>query len=259
MIKKKEAGRIPAAQLGDCKPWQLPRVKGGHVVRSPFAEKQKQDAPLAGASAHVASGEVSEEEMEPTPLTVEELEKIRQDARDEGHEQGYREGREEGHQAGLATGRDEGYQAGLSQAQGEIDALKAQLAGLIQALEQPLAEQRGELEQVLVHLATEAARAVVNRELNTRPELFRQAVEAAMDALPPSEQGLTFIVHPDDAPLLKEIQDRERSDWEIYADSDVARGGLRVKGRHSYLDFTRERRFAEVVEQLLEKPAAEEE
>lgn len=237
-------GRIPAGELPRVKRWALPRVEGGHVVVSPFQQKPQQ----AAASA-------KEEELDLSDLTVAALQKLRDDAQREGFEQGLAEGRAQGESLGRQAGHDAGYKAAYTQAQAEIDDLKARLSGMIKQLSEPLAQQQQELGRVALNLVGDIARAVVGRELQTRPELLEDAVRHALDVLP-QQEALSFAVHPDDEVALQALREREGGNWEIRAEATLTRGGIRVRGLNSYLDYTVEGRFATVMSQL-EQDAAE--
>jgi len=239
--KSKIPGIISAKDLPPIKSWTLPRVKGAHVVRSPFAEKDRTDA-----------DDVAVEEVEdPKPLTVESMEKIRAQAQKDGFKQGHQEGLEQGLQEGRAKGERLGYQAGLAQAKGEMDRLRGALGGLISSLQEPMGRQQQELEQALLRLVVDTAKAVVGQELATRPELMQQAINSALAALPHGESQLCFTVNVEDLALMEEIREREHGGWSVRGDGSVARGGVMVKGASSFLDFSVEKRFSQVVDQLL--------
>ncbi|WP_165840036.1 flagellar assembly protein FliH [Motiliproteus coralliicola] len=238
--KKTSTGRIPAAELRALKTWDFPRVGGQHVVRSPFTDKQADpaapppDRPISSA-----------------PLTVAEMEKLREQARQDGLAEGLAQGRQQGHAEGLESGRSEGYQAAYQQAEAEISALKGRLASAIAELQKPMEAQLEGLDQALMRLVVDTAEAVVRRELKTRPELLRQAIAESLDALPQQAQQLCFFVHPDDEALLIEVREQERANWEVAVDPALSPGGLRVRGECSYLDYSVEARFSQVVEQVL--------
>ena len=246
MAKKNPmAGRIPAAQLSSFKTWDFPKVGGQHVVRSAFKE-ESEPRPEALQHQLISDG----------PLTVGEIERLREQARAEGHAEGLEQGLAQGHQQGLEAGKSEGYQAAYQQAEAEINDLKSRLLSLQQGLYQPLRDQSDAIEQAVLGLVVDTATAVTRRELATRSELLEQAVHEALEALPQQAQQLCFFVHPDDEALLQQLQQQERADWEIAADASLARGGVRVRGEASFLDFSVEERLRQVVTQLLE-PTAE--
>lgn len=220
-------------------------MKGSHVVRSPFQEK---DQPAQIKETLV------EELADAEPLTVEAIERIRKQAHDESYAKGYREGAAKGEQEGRTKGEKLGYDSGIKRGQAEITRLQQQLGGLIKSVESPLAEQQDELETALLRLVTDAAVATVKSELDARPELLRQAVHEALLALPHGEVRLCFTVNPADQAQVESIREREHADWTIRPDPGVTAGGLLVKGAHSYLDYSVENRFTQVINQILSPP-----
>nr|WP_281411962.1 FliH/SctL family protein [Motiliproteus sediminis] len=150
---------------------------------------------------------------------------------------------------GRAAGRESGHQAAYSEAQAEIDDLKARLASLASQLQSPLARQHEALEAQMLQLVADIAQAVIGGELATRPELMREAVQRALDVLP-QEGALSFSVHPDDESLLLELREREGAAWEVRTDAAMARGGLIARGANSYLDYQLDKRLAAVLAQL---------
>ncbi|WP_421866722.1 flagellar assembly protein FliH [Motiliproteus sp.] len=238
--KKTSTGRIPAAELRALKSWDFPQVGGQHVVRSPFKEKQA-DSAEPNPNRPISTA----------PLTVAEMETIREQARQDGMAEGLEKGRQRGYAEGLESGRSEGHQAAYQQAETEINALKARLASAINELQKPMEAQLEGLDQALMRLVVDTAEAVVRRELKTRPELLRQAIADSLDALPQQAQQLCFFVNPDDEALLLEVREQERASWEVAVDPALSPGGLRVRGECSYLDYSVEARFRQVVEQVL--------
>ncbi|MCW8883866.1 MAG: flagellar assembly protein FliH [Motiliproteus sp.] len=241
--KTKNPGRIAAKDLPPIKTWVLPRVQSAHVVRSPFKEK---------GSPGVAASPV-EELVDPEPLTVEALERIRKEARQEGFQQGQKEGFEQGEQQGRAKGEKLGYDTGLKRGEGEIDRLSQQLSGLIQSLQDPFQKQQHELESALLQLVVDTSKAVIKHELRADPGLLAQVVEEALAALPHGEPELCFTVHPDDLSQMERIREREHADWSVRGDEQLTQGGVLVKGANSYLDYSVENRFTQVVSQLLDQ------
>ncbi|MFT6913995.1 MAG: flagellar assembly protein FliH [Motiliproteus sp.] len=238
--KDKPDDLISARDLPPLTAWAFPQVAGAHVVRSPFNEQQ--DSPKASrASVPVSSG----------PMTVAQMDKLRAQAQQQGRTQGLAEGRREGHQKGAETGKAVGYKAGYQRGEAEINELKARLQSMLEAMQSPLEQQIEGLEQALLRLVVDTAEAVTKQELATRPELLRQALKESLDALPQQAQQLCFFVHADDEALLRELSQQERAPWEIVVDPLLTRGGIRVRGECSFLDFTVEKRFTQVVEQLL--------
>lgn len=239
--KKSLDGLISARDLPPLKAWAFPQVAGAHVVRSPFKDQQESAAVAPSVSVPVSSG----------PLTVEEMDRLRAQARQQGHAEGLAEGRKQGHQQGVDAGQVVGHKAAYQKAEAEINDLKARLKSLLGALQRPLEQQLDGLEQALLRLVVDTAEAVTKQELATRPELMLQALKESLDALPQDSQQLCFFVHADDEVLLRELSQQERASWEVVVDPTLSRGGMRVRGECSFLDYTVEKRFSQVVQQVL--------
>lgn len=246
--KAKHSGRIPAAQVPPLKSWNLPRVSGAHVVRSPFKERHAQQP--APEPVEPAPETVPQEQQ----LSAEALEEIRQQARDEGYQQGYQEGLEQGQREGRVKGEELGFQSGLQRGEDQINAQHERLGALIKSLQRPLAKQQQELEAALLRLVIDTAATVVKQELASRRELLQQTVSDALAALPHGEPQLRISVHPDDLALLEEVREREHGEWSLRADPSMLAGGVVIQGANSYLDYSVEGRFSQVAQQLLAAP-----
>ncbi len=239
--KIKKGVRIPAGELASVKNWHLPQVNSTHIVRSPFEEKKRTKPAVS----------VTQEEINVEPLTVAAIEKLRQQSEEEGYRKGHSEGLETGLSEGRAKGEELGYTTGMKRAEGEINALKATLNGLMGAISSPLEQQRDELEETLLTLIQDATKAVIGAELSTRPELLTSAIEKALKTLPHESEDLTFTINPDDLALVESLRDQESANWAIKTDASVQQGGLVVKGVNSYVDYSIEGRYADVMSQLL--------
>jgi len=237
---KKTPQRIPREELTAYERWELPVLdeQGNEVART--------------------------EEQEVRPLTVADLEAIRQAA----HEEGFREGREAGFRQGLAEGRERGHQEGLEagQAEGreqgrreareqtraELDEQLARLQNLVAELAEPVRRHQEEVADSLTGLVTTLARVVVKRELQLDSSVIRQVVREALDALPPEAENIRIHVHPDDLEPVHEIAGTLEAAASVVADSHLTPGGCRVETRHSQVDFTVEERFRQAVRNMLD-------
>ena len=118
---------------------------------------------------HYEPPEQEAEEQEPEPLTAQQLEEIREAAREEGFkagfEQGYQEGVEQGEHAGLEQGREKGFQSGFEQglADGKAKMAEAEqrLAHVINGLAQPTQQLTETLRQQLLELVLNLTRTIL--------------------------------------------------------------------------------------------------
>ncbi len=243
--------RIPAEELTAYERWELPVMDG------------------AGAEAQSPSEAAIEEleGVEVQPLTAQDLEEIRQAAWSEGHEEGFQLGQQEGHEQGLKSGHEEGYQQGLEQGlaqgleegrrQGE-EAKRAEIDASLQRLEQvtlelmePIRQQRDDAEQALLNLALAVARTVIRREVSLDTSHIAQVVTEAIDSLPRGSDRIKLIVSPQDAPLVRQMVERQQENWTVTESADLLPGGCKVETSVSLVDYTVEKRFQLAVQQML--------
>ncbi len=160
--------------------------------------------------------------------TVGELESMRQQAHNEGHE--------------------EGYAAGIQQARSEV----LQIHALLQNLHGALHKLDEQVAQSLLDLSLEVARKMVSEVLLVRPEIILNIVSEAVSSLPHFNQNAHLVLHPDDADLVrKQLGDQlTHTGWKIFTDAQIKRGGCRVETAHSHIDATTEARWKNVVESI---------
>lgn len=174
----------------------------------------------------------AEEQEEIERITAAELERIRQQAYDEGYSQG--------HAAGYASG--------AQQTQTEI----GQLQTVMQALHGALNQIDEELAQSLLNLALEVARKMVGETLQVKPEIILNIVNEAIGSLPHFNQHAHLVLHPEDAELVrKHMGDHlAHGGWKLIGDNGVERGGCRVETAHTKVDATVEARWKRIVESI---------
>jgi len=223
--------RIRAEDARAAALWTLPVVQSHHLVGL-----QRKPEPV--------EEEVVEEFVDGR-LKLSELEKIREDA----YQEGLQQGREEGLQQGLDEGRASGHQQGLAAARAEIDAQLQLLSVLQQQLDQPLRQVSTQVEQVVVDLITEMAQAVIDVQIERDDSVVLRAVEDAIAQLPQAGAEIKIILHPDDVPLLEPLLALNER-WSLVAEETIARGGCKVVSGYGLLDNTVERRFDAAVTRL---------
>lgn len=229
---------IRAKDLGSVDRWSLPSFDehGDAQQDVPAPEAVVAEAPTPPPQE---SEEVALEDVK--PLTLDELEAIRQDAYNEG----------------FATGEKDGFRAGQLKAKQEADAA---LAGRVQALEQvmrhlfePIAEQDQQLEVALVTLVGQIAREVIQRELSGDSSQIRQVLREALKLLPMGAENIRIHLNPQDFELVKALRDRHEENWRILEDDSLLPGGCRVESEHSRIDASVETRLSQALKQLFEQ------
>lgn len=183
--------------------------------------------------------EVPLEEVQ--PLTLEELESIRQEAYNEG----------------FATGEKEGFHSTTLKVRQEAEvALVAKLQALEQLmvnLFEPIAEQDTQIEKTLVELVKHIARQVIQRELAMDSTQIEHVMREALKLLPLGVGNVRLYVNPQDFEQVKSLRERHEESWRIVEDEALLPGGCRVETEHSRIDASVETRIAQAMDQLADQ------
>jgi flagellar assembly protein FliH len=175
--------------------------------------------------------EVPLEEVQ--PLTLEELEAIRQEAYNEG----------------FAVGEKEGFHSTTLKVRQEAEvALTAKIAGLellMANLFEPIAEQDTQIEKSLVDLVQHITRQVIQRELAIESTQIEHVMREALKLLPLGVGNVRLYVNPQDFEQVKALRERHEETWRIV--------GCRVETEHSRIDATIETRIAQVMAKLFDQ------
>jgi flagellar assembly protein FliH len=160
--------------------------------------------------------------------TAESVERVYQQATEQGFQAGYTEG--------LAAAREHG---------ARMAALLSGLQGEFTALDQNIAEQ-------LLQLALTVAKQVLTTALNVRPELIIPLVKEAVQSLAASGAPASLSLNPEDAALVREAlgEHLQHGAVKIIEDRGMARGGCRLHSAGSTIDAAVETRWQRVVEAI---------
>ena len=230
---------IRAKDVGGFDRWAIPSFDP--EVETP-PEPEPEPAPAVEAEQPQME-EVAVEDVK--PLTLDELEAIRQDAYNEG----------------FATGEKDGFRAGQLKAKQEADAALAgklaQLEQLMTHLMEPIASQDQAVEHGLVNLVSQMTRQVIQRELTTDSSQIRHVLREALKLLPMGASNVRIHIHPQDFEQVKALRERHEESWRILEDESLQPGGCRVESEHSRIDASIETRLALALKQLFEQQRAQ--
>lgn len=160
--------------------------------------------------------------------TAEEIERIQQQAYQEGFAAGMRDGRAQGEAFSL-----------------HMKELLIELEHALQRFESVIAEQ-------ILALALDIARQLVRRSLRVEPDIVLNVVREAIESLPQISEHPVLVLHPDDANMVRQMlaYEYQESVWRVVDDPGMARGGCRVETTESEIDATLESRWKRIVEAL---------
>ena len=176
----------------------------------------------------------------PDPLsnlpTVEQLERMHDDARNEGLAAGFAEGRA----AGLAEGH--------AAAARDVEHLRT----LIESFAQQLAIADQAIAHEALLLSLDVSKAMLKRALAIKPDFVIDIVREAIEYLPLVQQPALLHLNPDDAVLVRARLGDEIAGggWRIVEDIQVARGGCRVDTASNQIDATAETRWQRIAAAL---------
>ncbi|WP_313404753.1 flagellar assembly protein FliH [Ectopseudomonas hydrolytica] len=244
--KEPDSELIRAKDLGTFDRWALPSFDAPGEEPSETESATDETAPAPVAVEVQDAGQVEEIAIEDVkPLTLDELEAIRQDAYNEG----------------FATGEKDGFHAGQIKARQEADAALALKVGslekLMAQLLDPIAEQDQQMEVAMVRLVSHMVREVIQRELKTDSSQIRQVLREALKLLPMGADNVRIQVNPQDFETIKALRERHEESWRILEDDSLLPGGCRIESEHSQIDASVETRMAQALKQLFEQQRAQ--
>lgn len=175
------------------------------------------------------------------PLTLEELEAIRQEAYNEG----------------FAAGERDGFHATQLKVRQEAEvALQARLSTLetlMGNLLAPIAEQDTQIERSLVELVSHIARQVIQRELKMESSQIERVTQEALKLLPMGANNIRIFVNPQDFDQIKALRERHEEQWKILEDPALMPGGCRIETEHSRIDASVETRITQALALLFDQ------
>ena len=234
MAKDNPSELIRARDVSVFDRWALPSFD---PEREP--DEQPSEAPEPPPEETARSEEVPVEEVK--PLTLDELEAIRQEAYNEG----------------FSTGERDGFHAGQLKARQEAEAALASrlesLEKLMAQLLEPIAEQDRNLEHSLVTLVSHMAREVIQRDLLIDSSQIRQVLREALKLLPMGASNVRIHVNPQDFESVKALRERHEESWRILEDASLLPGGCHIETEHSRIDASIETRLSQAIKQLFEQ------
>ena len=157
--------------------------------------------------------------------TVDQLERIHRQSREEGRAAGYQEGKD----------------------QVQTDAQRLRI--LMNNLEQELQNFDQRVARDLLALSLDVAKQMLCQALRVRPELVLTVVQDAIACLPHFNQHAHLVLHPEDAALVRtRLGDQlSHSGWKILEDARIEKGGCRVETSSSQIDATLPSRWQRVL------------
>ena len=224
------AGVIPKKDLMAYQRWSA-----NSFETKPMATK------VANQSAPETSGHIEEEIITTMGLpTAADIERINENARNEGYQAGFEEGRQAGEQAQAAAMASE----------------LARLSGLISNLQDAIASMDQTIGEQVLDLALEVASQVIRGTIKVQNDVLLPLIREAISALPLHHGHVMLHLNPADALTIREqIGDQlQQTGTQIVDDVTITPGGCSLKAGTSEIDATIETRWKRVLEAIGTEP-----
>lgn len=224
------------------------QIEGKRLVRT--TKKDKNKKPNDGQSELI---EDYKGPVNPKPPTVEEVLKMGEEAKQEGYEQGYSEGLNKGMQEGQARGAQEGQKKAYNETKQELEDQNTRLKNICDSLFDPMQGQEQHIEAVIVDMAVQFAKQILDAEIQASPQYLFDIIHKALSALPVGAKNISVFLNEQDAILAQGQIPKQQRNWIIKVDNALQSGGCRVETLESLVDYTVETRLKQFLQQVQEK------
>ncbi len=195
-------------------------------------EEQQARAIAAEEAAALAEVEQAQYDAEPAPApdypTEEELAAIREEARQQGYD------------AGFKAGHDDGAAQALDEARAATEQALAPLREIADNFSTALRDADQAISNEVLELALHLAKGMIKTALRVKPELILPIVRDAIEYLPVLQQPALLILNPDDAAVVREgiAEELDKGGWRVIDDPTIERGGCKVDTASNQIDAT---------------------
>ena len=146
----------------------------------------------------------------------------------------------------------EGFAAGMKDGRAESHAVAQRMHAMMLSLHRSMSLFEESMAQEIMDLALDIARQMVRSALEADPVLVLAVVREAIESLPQTYQHPSLALNPQDAHLVREMlaQDYPGELWRIVEDPQMERGGCRVETGATEIDAKMESRWQRIVSAL---------
>ena len=197
---------------------------------------------LKSSQAAPPRAKAKTKQPEQPQLTAAMLDKIQQDAHQEGYEAGRKEGFEFGHKEALESYRK------------KYDAQLSDLDMILKSFSQPFEKLDDQVENEIVELVVSMVKQLVRREVRMDPSHIVGVVREALAILPVAARDISVVLNPADAEIVRQAYDlaEREENWKIVEEPTLDRGGCKILAAQSSVDATLESRLDAMIAPLLD-------
>ncbi|MFZ6686196.1 flagellar assembly protein FliH [Undibacterium sp. SXout11W] len=195
--------------------------------------------------SHIAAAQVQSTPVVTVPLiSQEEIDQIRENARNEGYAAGY----QEAYENGLREGQAAGLQAAEDTMKLEIQSMQDLARNFILEID-AAGKSTG---QELLDLAISLAENMLKTKLALDHNAILPIVEEAIAQLPSIQQPANILLNPIDATTIKNTMGEvlNSDGWRIVSDAQLSRGDCKIETAYNLVDASIETRWNRLTEFL---------
>ncbi|MBS0976210.1 flagellar assembly protein FliH, partial [Serratia rubidaea] len=216
-------------------PWRL------NDLATPAATETAPETDLPPAMPESAPLDKAESERQ-------QLEALRLQAQQQGHQLGHDEGRQQGYQEGFQQGLEEGRQQGIEQSELQQQPLTEQWRQMVGEFQQTLDALDSVIAARLMQLALTAAKQVLGQPPVCDGTALLAQIQQLIQQEPMFSGKPQLRVHPDDYPRVEQQLGVTLSlhGWRLLADGELHPGGCKVSAEEGDLDASLATRWHEI-------------
>jgi len=147
---------------------------------------------------------------------------------------------------------NQGYQEGIAQAQSEMQNKLAAFDPLFTLLAKPMSIIDEDIEQQLLQLVVTMTQQCIAKELTLQPELILTVIKACIKELPVTNTQYQLVLNSEDLELLKSALEQSKVQCDIQSDPSILRGEFKIESENTTIDATIAAKLAQVCEKQLD-------
>ncbi len=201
-------------------------------------------------------------EDEAPHITQEEIDEIKNNAREEGYRAGYDEGNakgyEEGMKTGIAQGQSQGYKDGYADGREQIEKEMADSVEFFsqsaEKLAKPLELLDEKVASSLVDLGIRLARQLIPELSKNSTQLVVNAVRQAVEQLPVFSEGVEITLSQHDADIVRKHfseEFRTEKGWKVVVSKEQKDGDIQVTSRDSTISTTLQGQIDSLIKEFI--------
>jgi len=225
---------IPKEQQTAYQRWEMQSF--GDSRPSTLAQREREEAAARALAAEQAAAQadaaVDEDGAGQAPAVEypsdEELDAIREQARQQAYDAGFKAGHEEG----MAQALDEA-RAATAETLAPVREIAGNFTEALRGADQAISNE-------VLELALQLAKGMLKNALRVKPELILPIVRDAIEYLPVLQQPALLALNPEDAAVVRDAiaEELDKGGWRVIDDPTIERGGCKVDTASNQIDAT---------------------